>query len=81
MPRISVVIPTRNRWQLLRSRALPCALEQEDVDREVIVVDDASTDATFEGLEALGDPRLRVVRRDSGRDVGGPQYRDRGCCW
>ena len=45
-PDVSVVIPTRSRWHLLSTAALPSALEQEDVELEVIVVDDGSSDET-----------------------------------
>ena len=44
---VSVVIPTRNRSALV-GRCLRAALAQEAVRFEVIVVDDASTDATAE---------------------------------
>jgi glycosyltransferase involved in cell wall biosynthesis len=60
---ISVVIPTKNRWQLLSRMALPSALAQQGVEHEVVVVDDGSTDRTAEYLSGLGDPRVRVVRR------------------
>jgi glycosyltransferase involved in cell wall biosynthesis len=62
MPDITVVIPTLNRWQLLSTGALRSALTQEDVDLEVIIVDDGSTDETPSGLELLQDERLRVIR-------------------
>jgi glycosyltransferase involved in cell wall biosynthesis len=62
-PEISVVIPTRDRWPLLVSRALPAALEQEDVDHEVIVVDDGSREAVTVPPE-LASARIRVVRRE-----------------
>ena len=42
---VSVVIPTRNR-AALANRAVACALAQRDVEVEVIVVDDGSTDRT-----------------------------------
>src|SRR6476659_2588711 len=74
-PEISVVIPTRNRWSLL-SRTLTGALEQIDVDHEVVVVDDGSTDETPLGLTDIGDPRLRVVRHESGRGL--PAARNSG---
>jgi len=70
MPEISVVIPTHNRWSLLR-RTLAGALAQEDVDLEVIVVDDGSEDGTHERLQAIADPRLRVLRNETPKRVAG----------
>jgi glycosyltransferase involved in cell wall biosynthesis len=68
-PEVTVVIPTRSRWDLLSTAALPAALRQEDVALEVVVVDDGSTDATHDRLEGLKDDRLRVVRHDRTRGV------------
>jgi glycosyltransferase involved in cell wall biosynthesis len=65
---VSVVIPTHNRRDLLRS-CLRGVMGQEDVDLEIIVVDDGSTDGTTELLQAIGDPRLRVIRHDVARGV------------
>jgi glycosyltransferase involved in cell wall biosynthesis len=62
---VSVVIPTRDRWPLLSTHALPSALGQEDVDLEVIVVDDGSSDGTSDHVARLSDPRVRVVRHDT----------------
>jgi glycosyltransferase involved in cell wall biosynthesis len=70
-PEITVVIPTRNRWDLLSSHAIPSALSQEDVELEVVVVDDGSTDGTSARVAALGEPRLRVVRHDEPRRLAG----------
>jgi glycosyltransferase involved in cell wall biosynthesis len=68
-PDVTVVIPTRSRWDLLSTAALPAALGQEDVDLEVVVVDDGSTDATADCLACVDDPRLRVIRHDRPRGV------------
>jgi Glycosyl transferase family 2 len=68
-PEVTVVIPTRDRWTLLASAALPAALGQEDADVEVVVVDDGSSDETPERLAELTDPRLRSVRHARPRGV------------
>jgi glycosyltransferase involved in cell wall biosynthesis len=59
-PEVSVVIPTRNRWELLLSTALPAALGQDAVRLEVVVVDDGSDEPAPPGT--LDDPRVRLVR-------------------
>jgi glycosyltransferase involved in cell wall biosynthesis len=66
--RVSVVIPTHNRWPQIRA-TLEGALGQEDVEHEVIVVDDASTDGTEQGLAGIEDERVRVLRHDRNRGV------------
>jgi glycosyltransferase involved in cell wall biosynthesis len=68
-PDVTVVIPTRSRWELLSTAALPSALGQAEVDLEVVVVDDGSTDATEDGLAGVADPRLRVIRHARPRGV------------
>jgi glycosyltransferase involved in cell wall biosynthesis len=62
-PDVSVVIPTRNRWPLLRT-ALASALRQEDTRLEVIVVDDGSTDDTSRELARMDGSEVRVVRHE-----------------
>jgi len=59
-PQVSVVIPSRDRWQRLQ-RTLLGVLEQRGVEVEVVVVDDGDTDQTRHGVEALGDPRVTIV--------------------
>jgi len=67
-PLISVVIPTRNRWPLLR-QTLAGVLRQEEVELEVVVVDDGSEDGTSARLAEIGDPRVRVHRHEQGSGV------------
>lgn len=59
-PLVSVIIPTRNRAQLLR-RSIASVLAQTYCNLEVIVVNDASTDQTREVLATIDDPRLLVI--------------------
>ena len=63
---VSVVIPAYNRAEAIGT-ALDAALAQTVTDLEVIVVDDASTDATVEIAQSYADPRVRVVRHDTNR--------------
>ncbi|HKA33034.1 MAG TPA: glycosyltransferase family A protein [Candidatus Binatia bacterium] len=62
-PFIDVVLPTRNRANLLR-RALESLLEQQyPVERfAIIIVDDGSTDETWNLLQNAGDARVRPLR-------------------
>jgi glycosyltransferase involved in cell wall biosynthesis len=58
---VSVVIPTHNRATLLQ-RAVRTAGEQEEVDVEVIVIDDGSSDGTADWLRDRVDDRVRHHR-------------------
>jgi glycosyltransferase involved in cell wall biosynthesis len=66
-PRVTVVVPTRNRWPML-ARALRAALAQE-APVELVVVDDASTDETAHRLAELDEPRIRVIRHERSEGV------------
>jgi dolichol-phosphate mannosyltransferase len=59
---LSVVIPARNEAGCIEStvRSVVAALESADIDHEVLVVDDSSTDGTAELVEALGAELARV---------------------
>ena len=59
-PKVSVVIPTRNRPALV-TRAVTSALAQTMAELEVVVVVDGPDPATAEARAAIGDERLRVV--------------------
>jgi len=73
VPLLSIVIPVYNEeatvGTLLRN-VLAAALP-DDVQREVVVVDDASTDGTSDALRVFaGDPHVRVLRQDANRGKG-----------
>jgi glycosyltransferase involved in cell wall biosynthesis len=63
MPRVSVIIPTYNRADLI-ARAVRSALDQTYPFTEIIVVDDGSRDATRSVLAPLGD-RIRYVHQEN----------------
>src|SRR5687768_3535398 len=72
MPRVSVIIPTRNRCALL-PRAVESARSAAS-DLEIVVVDDASEDQTSAVCEGWDDVRYLRTRRRLGsgeaRNVG-----------
>jgi len=72
---VSVVIPTRNRPELV-SRAVRSALNQTYKSLEVIVVIDGPDPATEKALDALQEPRLRVVSLRA--NLGGSETRNIG---
>ena len=63
MARVSVVIPTRDRAELVEG-AISSALQQDGVDLEVLVVDDCSSDRTEAVVGAVGDERVRYIRQE-----------------
>ena len=65
---ISVIMATYNRADTLQ-RAIDSVLRQSYEDWELIIVDDGSTDETTSVLEALDDPRIRVVRHPRNRGM------------
>ncbi len=64
MPTVSVIIPTRNRAELLK-RAVKSVLNQTFQDFELIVVSDGSTDTTQAVVESFNDPRIIFFRHDT----------------
>ena len=65
---VSVVIPTHDRRDLLLL-ALGSVLRQRKINVQVVVVDDGSTDVTYEAVTALPDRRIRIVRNALRRGV------------
>jgi glycosyltransferase involved in cell wall biosynthesis len=78
MPLLSIVIPAYNEETTIR-QIIDAALAVElpaDVEREIVVVDDCSTDRTPEVLRLLeGDPRVRVFRQPKNRGKGAALHR------
>jgi glycosyltransferase involved in cell wall biosynthesis len=69
-PKVSVIIPTHNRAELLRG-AIASVMKQTFQDFEVIVVDDASKDNTPEVVHSFADNRIRYVRNEINKGEGG----------
>jgi hypothetical protein len=67
-PKVSIGIPTFNRAQFL-PESLGSALNQSLPDIEILVSDNASTDATEEVVAAMRDERVRYVKQP--RNMGG----------
>lgn len=74
-PLVSVIIPTRNRKELLR-RALNSVFAQTYTRLQIIIVDDASTDGTEAMVTALRDDRVRYIRHSTSQ--GGSAARNTG---
>lgn len=68
-PAVSVVVPAYNRAREIVD-SLGSILGQSFRGFELIVVDDASTDRTVEVVEAMVDPRVRLVRHEANRGPG-----------
>jgi succinoglycan biosynthesis protein ExoO len=74
-PKVSVIIPTYNSEKYV-AKAIESALQQTEPNVEVIVVDDASVDATTEVVQHYCSDRLKLIVNQCNR---GPSYtRNRG---
>src|SRR3546814_2918018 len=60
--RITVVIPTYNRAAVI-GEALETVFAQTYPVHEIIVVDDASSDATCDIVRGFDDPRIKLIAR------------------
>lgn len=70
---LSIVIPCYNEEKnipRIKTELIP-ALEKLGLDNyEIILVDDGSTDRTYEAAQNLGISRLKIVRHEKNRNIG-----------
>ncbi len=64
MPLFSIVMPTRNRADLLVDSALRTVLNQTFEDFEVVICDNASSDNTEERVKSIGDERVKYFHSE-----------------
>jgi hypothetical protein len=77
MPKISLIIPAHNEEAIIE-RAIESALETNYPNKEIIVVDDGSTDRTYQiALPYSKNGRIKLGHRDvaSGSKAGAPELR------
>ena len=67
MPKVSVIIPTYNRFPLVKD-AVDSVLAQDFEDFELIVVDDGSTDGTADQIKKYGT-RVKLLQHAENRGV------------
>lgn len=65
---VAIVIVTFNRLQLLKE-CIDCALNQETVCTELVVVNNKSTDGTYEYLQSLNEKRIHCIHEKN--NIGG----------
>jgi len=75
LPLISVIIPTRNRAELLE-RAIKSVLNQTHRNLELLIIDDASVDNTRTIIEKYSDQKIKYYRLEERK--GGAVARNKG---
>ncbi|MEL7690127.1 glycosyltransferase family A protein [Citromicrobium bathyomarinum] len=63
-PLVSIIMPAYNAAEFL-AEAIRSILSQTHRRWQLIIVDDGSTDATFDIASAFDDPRIEVIRQDN----------------
>ncbi|NJL48403.1 MAG: glycosyltransferase family 2 protein [Leptolyngbyaceae cyanobacterium SM2_5_2] len=74
LPVVSVIIPAYNTEDYIE-RAVRSVLEQSFQELEVVVVDDASTDRTYEVVKAIDDPRVKLFKNEKNSGAGATRNR------
>jgi glycosyltransferase involved in cell wall biosynthesis len=76
-PDLSVVVPAYNERAGIGDtlRSLHGVLDGLGIAHEILVVDNASTDGTADAVDALADPRVRVLRNPENLGKGGSMRR------
>jgi glycosyltransferase involved in cell wall biosynthesis len=69
LPTFSIVTPVFNREAEV-VRCLHSCVRQESADFEVVVVDDGSTDRSYDAAASVLDPRIRLLRHSSNQGQG-----------
>lgn len=75
MQLVSVIIPTFNRGWIIE-RSVRSVLAQTYQNFEIIIVDDGSSDNTFDVVKSFGDIRIRYMRHE--KNLGGSAARNTG---
>jgi cellulose synthase/poly-beta-1,6-N-acetylglucosamine synthase-like glycosyltransferase len=65
LPSISILIPAYNEEKVL-SRTIETVVETVYPDKEIIVIDDGSTDRTYQIAQSFSDRGVKVIRRPNG---------------
>jgi len=62
-PRVAVITPTYQHVGFVQA-CIESVINQTVPDWEMVVIDDGSTDGTADVADGIGDPRVRVVRKE-----------------
>ena len=73
---VSIIVPVFNRASMIIDAIASARAGAGSLPVEIIVVDDASTDGTWQTLEKLEDPQVRLLRQE--RNGGQSAARNRG---
>jgi hypothetical protein len=76
MATVDIIIPVYNREALVREAIDSALAAADDTPVEIVVIDDASTDGTWDSLRAYDDPRIRCFRMET--NSGQSAARNRG---
>ena len=60
-PKISIILPTYNRSDMLKQRSIPTVLKQSYRKFELIIISDGSTDDTKKIVKSFKDKRIKFV--------------------